>query len=374
VHPFEAVFLLAVFAPLDVLTAPRTDRYSVVVLGGVFLLSVIPLFIVNTLISGNPLKVPRLLSRVPDDFTGQAPGESASETASGGQPATGSGSSAQGSGTANPDGNGGFLPTPVERGLGYITTVLGFMMDAVVNGLDALRDPQRLYHTFIRGGWIPTLDYAVNDFETVELTLLESFPLCAALLWIPVVASRQLRSVGNRAGIWAIVPSTPAGQTDLLAASYAVVFTVVYLPRLPLISQITVRYILPVVPLILYGVVRFSVVHQAIDQRVRVLVGSYLTSLLVGGVTVLVVLFSLEPASGEVMQLHALLGIAAGAVGALAILAEPLHKRRDIVALGLGAPAAATTLLVWYTGLVYFQYGPFALDLVQVLTRWLPTV
>jgi hypothetical protein len=248
------------------------------------------------------------------------------------------------------------------------------MMDAVVNGLDALRDPQRLYHTFIRGGWIPTLDYAVNDFETVELTLLESFPLCAALLWIPVVASRQLRSVGNRAGIWAIVPSTPAGQTDLLAASYAVVFTVVYLPRLPLISQITVRYILPVVPLILYGVVRFSVVHQAIDQRVRVLVGSYLASLLVGGVTVLVVLFSLEPASGEVMQLHALLGIAAGAVGALAILAEPLHKRRDIVALGLGAPAAATTLLVWYTGLVYFQYGPFALDLVQVLTGWLPTV
>ncbi|WP_436934215.1 hypothetical protein [Halovenus marina] len=368
-HPFEAVFLLAVFAPLDFLTAPTNDRYSTAVIGGVFFLSVLPLFVVNTLISGNPLKVPRLLSAIPDDFTGRAPGEAADP---GGQ--TGNGSATGSGGPANGSvEDDGFLPGPIGRGLGYTTTVVGFMLDAVTSGLDALRDPERLYHTFVRSGWIPDLRYEVNDFETVELTMLESFPLFAALLWLPVAAVQRLRAT-EIMRFRGVLPTTAAGQTDLLAAGYAVVFTVVYLPRLPLISQITVRYILPVVPLILYGVVRFGVVNEAIARHWRALAGSYLVTLLVGGIALLTALFTLGLASGEAMQLHALLGIAAGAVGALAVLSEPLHERRDVVAIGLGVPAAAATLLVCFSGLVYFQYGPFALDVVRVATDWLPTV
>lgn len=68
-HPFEAFFLFLVLVPVDVLTAPVNDRFSLGLTAGLFILSVLPFFVLNTLISGNPLKPPRMLSGVGQDFS-----------------------------------------------------------------------------------------------------------------------------------------------------------------------------------------------------------------------------------------------------------------------------------------------------------------
>lgn len=360
-HPFEALFLFLVFAPLDFLTAPSVDARSTAVIGVVFMLAVLPMLIVNTLISGNPVRAPRMLSGVPDDFTGtEVPGGPGEDPAD-----PGDGDPADDGTPDAPDGDSSLIPTPILRAFGTISTILAWIVDPVRDGVAASQEPGRLYHTFVRSGWIPGVRYEPNDFETVELTVLESFPPLAALLYLPVAAARRVRNFGDRTGLATIWPRTVAGKTDTLAAGYFVVFTLVYLHRLPLFSQITVRYILPVFPLLLYGVVRIGAVNRAIDTKPGVLAGSYVLAVTVGGVLLLGVLSVADPAVGEAMQLHALAGIAAAAVGALAVLTEPIHEDDRVIAAGIAVPAAATTLLVLAASLLYFQYGPFILDIVE---------
>jgi hypothetical protein len=288
----------------------------------------------------------------------------------------GTGDSTGGNGGSGGDGSGGGLSLPldvvlgpVSRGVGYQNRVVGFAMGAVADGFHALGESDRLYHTFVRSGRIPGVSYAVNDFETVELALLEAFPLAAALLWLPAAGLRHARERVDHAGLGGTVR-----QTDLLAAAFALVFVAVYMPRLPLQSMVTLRYILPVMPLLLYGLARLAVVRRPVEAVPRWLAGTYAATVVGGGVLVVAVLSVLDPAVGEAVQFHALLGLASGAVAALCVLTWGLHDSDRLLAVALALPAGATTVFLILSSLAYFDYGRYALGLTRALAGLLPVV
>jgi uncharacterized membrane protein YgcG len=327
VHPFEAFFLFVVLAVVDVVTAPSNSPRTLGLIGAGFVLSLLPFLVINTLISGNPIKSPRLLSGyagqldIPDPTAEDPGGAGGAGTSGQTGGAGGSGGSGAGGGSAE-ERSPGLLDGIVDPVLGSVGAVVEFAWSLaefalawVEQSLAVLSEPEKLYHTFVRSGQIPKIDLRANDFEAVELTLLESFPLVAAFVWLPVSVVQQAQAMVTGAG-----GGTPARQTDLLAAGFAVVFTLVYLPRLPLHSQVTLRYILPVMPLLLYGVIRLSAVHETLAAVPRWVVGGYLTVVGVGGAGLVGVLAVIDPAIGEAMQLHALVGLAAAALAVVAVV------------------------------------------------------
>lgn len=418
IHPFEALFLFLVLLPLDLLTAPSNDRRTLAVAGIVFLISLVPFLVVNTLISGNPLRPPRMLPGVganvelspsPESDTSGAAGgdtgqsgggtpDSATDGADGGDRTTSDQSeSAEGGGnggdgettdskaersddvaTADGDPSGGdgndrlpfeFLVAPLLRGLGYADRIFGFAVDSVVAGLAALTEPGRLYHTFVRSGQIPVVNYELNDYETVELAFLETFPLVTAFAWLPAAGVQRLRNDIGRSRF-----GHPTRQTDLLATGFAIAFTVVYLPRFPVRSQITLRYIVPVLPLILYGLFRLPVVRRPVESVPRWLTGSYLATVLAGSAAVVGALAALDLAVGEAVQFHGLVGLTTAALAAVSVLTWRGHGSDRLLAVGLAVPAGMTTVFLTLSSWVYFDHGRYALDLVRVFTGVLPVL
>jgi hypothetical protein len=86
-------------------------------------------------------------------------------------------------------------------------------------------------------------------------------------------------------------------------------FVLANLDRLPLHAQFTVQYLVPVVPLGLYGVARLEPVHRIARTDWRWLVALFLLVTSVVGTRLLVAHAQFGLAVGEAMQLHALLGL-----------------------------------------------------------------
>jgi len=246
----------------------------------------------------------------------------------------------------------------------------------LASGLAVLTMPERLWHTFVRSGTIPNVRYVTNGYETVELALLEAMPILGALAVLPVLVARRLRALADRSAQdfdprrW-----TATRQTDLLVVSLAVVLTVVYLPRLPLHSMLTVRYLHPVVALGAYGVCRLPAVRAGVSAS-RWLATAFLASLflalavLLGGIT------GFDLAVGEAVQYTALWNLAAATVCGAAVVGWTVSDRVPdrAVAAGLALPAGFAAGYLLMSGFVYFRYGGYAFDLVRLLADTLPTL
>lgn len=409
-HAFEGFFLVVTLALVDLITARRNSLVHLAIIGLALFLGSLPMLVTNFLISGNPVKPPRLLSAVGGanvEFTPDTGGDAGTGGGSGagGSEGTGTDGGTGGSGGVGTDGGtgggsdgsdaggtssgdsagpGGDTRTPIvtpilglfKQVLGPAAPAMAFTSDAVSGGLDVLTTPDRMSQIFLRSGSAPRINYGYNSYEAIELTMLEAVPLFGAVAALPVVL---LRSANQRLQQWDVRPSqySPRTQTDLLVTALAAVFTLVYLSRLPLHAQLTVRYLLPTVPLIMYGVVRFPAVHEPISDARRWLVGGYAVSVVGGLLLGLGVVTGLDLALGEAVQLHALLNLGGAAVCGGTVLGRTLAPSRvpsRAVAVGLSLPAGLTTAYLFLSGLVYFQYGPFALDFIRVLTPHLPAV
>jgi hypothetical protein len=238
---------------------------------------------------------------------------------------------------------------------------------AFERGMSAL-SPDRLYHVFLRSGRIPGVDYSQTGGETIDLTLLESAPLLAALAALPVVRLRErLPTVRPTAIDW----TTPRRATDLFAITFAVVFTLPHLARLPLHSTVTVRYLVPVVPLLVYGVFRLSPVRRVVRSAPRTVARVALAATVLGGLAWVVAFTMLAPGVGELMQAHAVsnLGVAALVVGWL--VARPDSDRPGAAVLGLAA--AAMCLFLLGTGFEYFADGrEYLLPVARLIEAAIP--
>jgi uncharacterized membrane protein YgcG len=387
IHPFEAVFMLAVLGPLDLATSLDSSVRTHAVVAVVFLVATGPMLATNAAIAGDAFSPPRTL---PDASSGGLPTDLGDQAGSpdggggGGGSGTGGGSGGDGggggSGGGGGGGGGGGLPLaewfqPLAGVLATAAWIGGYMRDAFVAGLAALGEPGRLYHVFVRSGWIPTVDYATNDFEAVELALLEVLPLAGTLLAVPALATSWLRRRISEVGDDRRLRTRPSPDpVDLLAAGMATVFVLVYLPLVPLKSMVTLRYLLPAMPLVVYLVCRLGPVRTAVAEETERLARGYLATLAIGGLGYLIVFGVIDPAVGEALQFHALVGLATAAVALVAVASWPVHRDARAVAVGLAVPAAATTLFLCSAALWQFQYGTYAVDLARIVAESLPAI
>jgi len=352
VHAPEALAAFVALVVVDVPTARTNDARTLSVVGGAFLLSLAPFFLTNQLIAGNPVEPPRLLPSYGggEDVFGLGDAGSSGAVAGGG----GAGSS------------GGSQLLPPALATLFAATVGKFTLFASLfteGAAVAVTQPDRLYHTFVHSGYIPRVA-ARDGGQAINLALVESMPLLAALAALPALAVRAARD-RPRLGRWL---TSPAGQTDLLVGAYAMLVTLIYLPRLPLHAMVTVRYLVPLVPGLVYLLVRLSPVRRAVRTNPRPLLFAYAASVLIGGQVLLLALLLTAPSRGEAVQLHAWLGLATAVpLGAWALVATATDREAPRVgAVLLGLAAGTTTVFLLLSGLVYFAYaGDFALPLSQ---------
>ncbi|MFB6179898.1 MAG: hypothetical protein ABEI77_09275 [Halorientalis sp.] len=396
IHAMEGLIVFVALVPLDLLTARSNHPRTLATVAVVFLLALTPFLATNYFISGSPIEPPRLL----DSYHGQVkpPGagtgaETPTPTATGTATPTPTNETGTGTPTASgrspPTGSspgGGSPLSPLISLVSVLAGVFATIVDSATRaanvGSGFLSDgvalltsqPERLYYTFVRSGRIPVnVNYRVNAQEAIELTMLETTPLVAGLAGTIAVGARWAVSDPSLAAVRADL-DRPIRQTDLLAVLIAVLFVVMNLRRLPLHTQITVRYLVPLYPLGIYGVARVPAVRRVIERDWRWLGGVYLATVVAGGIGLLVVNRSLSLALGEAMQLHALLGLTSALPLAAWALVAGLRPRVDtrVGAVVLAIPAALATLFLLCTGFVYFQYGQYALPLGRLVANWLP--
>ncbi|WP_225308076.1 hypothetical protein [Haloarcula sp. CBA1131] len=225
-HAFEGFFLVVTLALGDLVTARRNSLLHLAVAALALFLGSLPMLVTNFLISGNPVKPPRLLSAVGganveftpetggDAGTGGGSGTGGTEGAGtdggtgGGSDGSGGGSSG-GSDSTGADGDTGTpIITPIlglfDRIMGPAAPAMVFVSDAVSRGLDVLATPERLSQIFLRSGSAPQINYAPNSYEAIELTMVEAVPLFGAVAALPVVL---VRSVAQRRRQWNVRPS-----------------------------------------------------------------------------------------------------------------------------------------------------------------------
>ncbi|MFB6166578.1 MAG: hypothetical protein ABEJ31_15575 [Haloarculaceae archaeon] len=356
VHAAEGLALLVALVGVDFATAERNDRRSLGLVAAALALSLVPFFATNLAIAGNPLRAPRML---PSYGSG---GAGLTEGFAGGS--AGSGSAGGGAGDLN--------SIPVVSKAVAIATIFGSQLwDGIVV---LCTEPARVIHTFVRSGYLPSV--ADKDgYQAINLAVLESAPLLGGLVAVPVVLTRRLRR--GRFGAVGQHLRTPAGAVDAFVVAYAVVLVLLYLPRLPLHAQVTVRYLHPIFPLGVYGLVRLPAVAESLDAHWRLAAWTWTGGVLVGGQLVVVVLAVGNYGRGEAVQLHALLALATAGLLGLVFVAAAASERvpRRLGAVAFGLAAAAGTVFVLLSGIVYFAYaGRFALPVVRVLSDALALV
>ena len=361
-HAFEGFFLVVVLGSVDILTGGSRRPRRLLVVGLVLLLALTPMLATNYAISGNPAEPPRVL-----------PGVESGDT-------DGTGGAAP---AADPGGgNDGTQQSIVLRLASTIATVFGLVFEfagqSFVAGFGVLGQPGRLSDIFLKSGRIESVYYHFNDYEVIELALLEAMPVAGAVATFPVLVVHRLRGdseVSHRLSRpWELAPDR---QTDLLVCVLAAVLTVVYLPRLPLFSQLTVRYLHPVIALLGYGLVRLPAVRAAVAIDWRVQAGAAITWFVVATAVMLAAITSLSLALGEVVQLHALVALLSAVVWTGAVVARTTAPQRvtgRVVAIAGALAVGVGGSYVALSALVYFQYGQYALAIVRAVAAGLPTV
>lgn len=407
VHAFEGVVLLAAFAVADLATVSTTSRRALLAVVVGLSVGLAPVLATNIATSGNPAEPPRLTEsyspggdiELGPGGTVQSPegtGSSGDDRSGGGEtdsePGTDGGGGEAGSGTGTDDGGGLAVGALADRIRS--SSVVGYAERVIRETNDA---PSRLYHTYVRSGRIGEhVRYDVNQQEAIELTLAESLPLVGGLFgvllgWVGCrvrpsrtgrrdsrsdggtadTADRHLSKIGSRVrGLPRRIRSAdPAVQTDGFAVLVLAGYATLYFPLLPLHTQITVRYILPSIPVLVYLVARRSVVGRSVEAEPRALVVSYAVVSLVGLTGTVAVFPVLDLAVGEAMQLHALvnLGVCSLLLIATATARAGFIDDTRVTAAVLGVTGAATTVLVVRMQLVYFEYGTYAVPVVREL-------
>jgi len=367
VHAGEAFAVFLALAAVDLPTAPANDRRTLAVVAVAFAASLVPFVLTNVAISGDPLRPPRMLSEF---------GTSIGDSAFGG--ATGGAGGSAGGATASGGGSTPLLPSPVRAVAAVATERLALLFGPFVAGArSVVADPDSLYRTFVRAGYDGYIGGHDND-QAINLSVLESAPVLAGTAALAVTAGRRATAAVRRPDPSAVgdrlrrsvrtVRTSPAAATDALVALVAVLFTLVYLPRLPLFAQVTVRYLLPIYALAVYALARQSWVRRVFADRGRTALWSYLAGVLLGAQLIFVVVTVGSFGRGGAFQLHAVVGLGVGAAFACSAVGSALDARFDLATAVTGGLAAALgTDLLALSALVYFQYGPYVLPAVDWL-------
>jgi hypothetical protein len=326
------LFISLVF--VDIATARENHITSLAGIAGVVVVSSIPFFVTNVLITGDPFTSPFMLpSYQPPDPGGAAAGGGGGGSGSGSTP------SVRGASTDSP------LPAVLQQVL--------YLVGQYTQGLEvALSDPDRLTTVFVRSGWFEELSKGTGG--AISLSVAESMPLVGALLGAPLAVATWLRRREFEA-IHAV---------DCFLVVYGLLTLLLYLPRLPLHAQVTVRYLYVLYPMSIYGLVRLPWTRNVIRTRTKLLAWTYAAGVLIGGQLLFAWLVRIDAALDEAMQAIAIVGLGTAALLAAWSLASAAGRdspRVGAVLLGLAGSIATNLYLIV---ILYYYGGQFALPFV----------
>ena len=372
VHAPEGFTLLAAIALVDVPTAPRNDVRSLAIVGAMFGVSLLPYLVTNALVSGNPLLPPHFL----DSYHGEALAESANSVAgSGGTASTGSSAS----GTTGTDSGGalavvlgaiGTVAHLFSSGIEKVTPLIQHGVTMYVSGfVELFTEPDQVFQVFVRWGTKETSGPTLFFDGGTNLSVLESMPLIAALIALPVRRRVEELRTGTRRLRDIVDP------VDLVVIVFAVLFTSLYMNRLPVHIMTTVRYLHPLYPLAVYGLFRLPQVRSLIESYTRQAILGYEATVLLGTPLTFGAMLLFETTKGQMVQNIGLASLAIAGILALSLLIARRDDRATPVAAGaFGMAVGVATIYLLVTSFVLFHYGPSALPAVDRLTgefRWL---
>jgi hypothetical protein len=328
IHAPEGFLLVTSIGLADVATARTNTARSLTAVAGVLCLSLLPFFVTNYLVAGNPIQPPRLTP----GFDGAALKATASV----------------GTRTVTTPTGGGSAPEEL-RTLAF----LGRFAD----GVDVLLvAPDRVIGTFVLSEGFRS--------DGRNMSVLESAPLLGALVG-GVICLRRLSVSGT---LFRLRADRPKAAVGVAATVYAVLLVLLFLPSLPLQAQITARYLLPLYPLGLLLIVETPAVRAVLAEGWQTLGWSYLAGILLGS-QLLVAGVELAGATLDgAMRLESHLALGLATLLAAWTLAYSLGADSDgslrAGAILLGLAAAAGTAFVLVSAFWYFPYGPFALPFI----------
>ncbi|WP_416840405.1 hypothetical protein [Haloferax sp. DFSO52] len=349
----EALVLFVALVSVDLLTAESNSVRELGVVGAVFGVSLLPFMLTNLLIAGNPFKPPLFLPRYtpPEVGVGRNGGFSTSNIPTETGPKTPILVS---------------LLVTMQLAVGELLRSAERFIRMITDGLRSVARPTHVYTVFIRRGYIER--FAHKDYnQAINLSVLEAMPLVSALVFLPKAALLSLMSGDSR--------NKAVAATDWLVVIISSLFILFYVADLPTHAAITVRHILPVMPLFAYAVFRLPTI-QSLTGYPQVMSFSYIGTVLIGSQLIIVVLVINNATLGEAAQVHAWASLGVAACFALWLLVHqhlPQRVQPGGAAL-LGIVFGVTTNFLLLAGVVYFAHsGGFALpviDWVSNFVRW----
>lgn len=344
VNALEGFLLLVALLIVDVPTGGRGFR-ELAAAGFACLMSLVPFFITNVLISGNPLESPMTYRKYGSKGVG---GQSSAGSGGGG------GTSPSGGGTSE-----AVSSTTFDSFLGVISVASDFI-EMGVSVVTA--DLELLSNVFLYSGY--AMEYP-DGGNVLRLSYLEAMPVAAVLVMIPIICLRgEVR--GRFRDIIDSRQISPCATLDVFVVAYAILATLVYAPRLPLPSQITIRYLLVLFPLTAYGMMRVPGVRRVVRKQGVWFCSSYLVGVLIGGQLLFLYMYIQGVVIEEAFQIHSYVGLGLASMVAGWALGDAAGWRNDrLGAIIFGLGAAASTVFTLIVILWFWSSGdPIALPLL----------
>ncbi|WP_226005473.1 hypothetical protein [Natrinema salinisoli] len=354
----EGIVLLIAIVVADFVTARENGIRTLATVAAGFLVSLLPFFLTNYLISGGPFTPPRMLDRYGSDAVGAR--------------VTGGGTAGTSGGGSTGAGGGGIVDAILSSSIGDAAAPLISTIDRALlftqflsHGLEAIqRDPSRLYHTFVRSGYLEFSSPGATGLA-INVAFLEALPIAGALVAAPVVA---IRAVVNRVigGASPAFRSRPVFAADVFVVIYGVLITLLYIYRLPLHAMLTVRYVYPLFPLAIYAIARLRWVRATVSERPLWLAFSYAGTVFIGGQLILIAVVIQNYTADETIQGIALLSLAVASGAMLWSLFAAFDRLNESVgAILLGLGSGLTTILMAVFAFLF--YGPTDEFVLQII-------
>lgn len=329
VNAMEGLVMFIALLAVDIPTASSNDLRTALITIIAFSVSLVPFFLTNYLVIGSPIEPPHLW------------------------PAYDGGTVTSGqSGRTNSDSGGG-----ASSKLLILTNLFG-------NGITVIfEQPLRLVGTFLRSGSVaqPFIDDGNAD---VELAMVETAPILGILVALPALIFAKVKS-----GLTLPNRNSPVFAVDAFVLIFAILFFLVYIPKLPLHAQIGVRYLLPLYALGLYVIARLSIVREVFEKQLHIVCWTIASGVLIGGQTLLIYLILSDTTGTDLLQTHALIGLSIGTLlGGWAILSVTKRRSPRFGAICIGLAVGAGTTFILLTNLSHLASVG---DFIVPGSRWL---
>lgn len=221
-------------------------------------------------------------------------------------------------------------------------------MSLLVGGVETARArTDQLLQTFVRSGYV--FNRAAASDEAINLSVLESAPALGAL------GSAPLAVLDRRFDLSVRRLRQPGPATLLALGLTAVLFTLVYVDRLPLHAQLTVRYLLPLYALGVVALAWLAPVRRVFETHTATFAWTTAGAVLLGGQLLLAIVAQFDLALGEAFQLHALVGIGLAVALAVSTVAAAFDTRFDRAVAAMLALTTASTVV--FSVLAVTAYG-----------------